>query len=299
MPAILKLDGLLSDADRAALNELVARPGTRIEDALKWVRDRGYDVGRAAVYAYVRRQRPDRPKMHRLSKLDKIIRPEDRPTVEAMCADPATTVADLYAFVQSKKYPISRVACWRHLRTWRHELEDIRRSARFARSLSRVAQDVGPAAFGAGAMLGFEQVVMEQVFQLREREQIAPADLTDWAATLERTIGVREQLETLRRGPGRAGRDTEGDGPDGGNKRGTGGKDPKNAKASKDAKGRPPDAPRVVNGVEIANCVRRILGVPLPGEPVPEPPRLPPPVKPEAPALPLRSAGEGRGEGGA
>src|SRR5689334_10844570 len=99
MPCILKLDRLLSDADRVALNDLVARPGTTIEDAHTWVRERGYEAGRSAVYAYVRRQRPDRPKMHRLSKLDKIVRPKDRARVDALCADPRSSVDDLHRLV--------------------------------------------------------------------------------------------------------------------------------------------------------------------------------------------------------
>src|SRR5438093_3505050 len=272
MPGHLKLDRLLSDADRARLNQLAVRPGTRTQDAFKWVRERGYDVGRHAVYSYLCRHRPDRPKKLRFSKLDKILKPEDRPLVEAMCSDPGTTGEGLHRFLKSKGYEISRIACARHLSVWRHELLDIRRSARFARALAQVAKDVGPSAFGGGAMLGFEQVVMEHVFDLRHREKVGPRDLTDWAAMLERAIGVREQLETFRRKSERAREKAAGD------------------KGGASERPRPDGRPHVVNGVEIANCVRRILGVPLPDDPFPQGPVLPL-LPPAPPALPHVSGG--------
>jgi hypothetical protein len=263
MPGHLKLDRLLSDAHREEFKRLAAHPGTRVEDAHKWVRERGYDVGRNAVYAWLRRQRPDRPRKYRPSKLERLVKPEDRPILEAMCSDPATTVAEVHAWTKQRGYEISRIACWRHLNGWREEMDEVRRCARFARSLAQIAKDLGTSAVSGGAVLGFEQVVLENVFQLRQRDELGARELTDWAEMLERSLGVREHIESIRLKAERA--------------------DRKALAAA--GKGADAEKPRIVNGVEIANCVRRILGVPLPGEPVPEGPMLPllPPAPPQLP----------------
>ena len=275
MPGHLKLDRVLSDADRAEFIQFCARPSTTVRTACEWVKARGYKVGNHCVYSYLRRLHPERRSMQRFTKLEKMLKPEHRPLVEATLLHPSTTVESLHELVKKLGYEISRVSVWRDVRRWRQELMDIRRCSRFARALCQVAQDVGPSGFSGGAMLGLEQVVLEQVFQLRNDEKVGARDLTDWAAMLERTISVREQLETLRRKSDRAGK-----------------KAAPTPAAPGGAAAAPADKPRVVNGVEIANCVRRILGVPLPGEPVPDAPMLPaPPVTPRPP-LPHASVPE-------
>jgi hypothetical protein len=134
-------------------------------------------------------------------------------------------------------------------------------------SLAEVAEDTPQAAMDRGSLLGLDQLILQQVFRLRKEEKVSAHELTNWVETLSRTLNFRKDvLAFVRREQRRTA-----DGPGG-------------------RKGEP--AP--FNGVEIANCVRRILGVPLPGEPVPE---FSPPASPAAPQLPLPSAGEGGGEG--
>src|SRR5688572_22150113 len=69
MPGHLKLDRLLSDADRAEFDQLIAHPGTTTARAHEWVRQRGYDVGHYSVYAYVCRYGPRKRKRQSFSKL--------------------------------------------------------------------------------------------------------------------------------------------------------------------------------------------------------------------------------------
>jgi hypothetical protein len=196
---MLKLDRLLSDPHRAEFNELVARPGTRIEDAFQWLTGRGYAVGRAAVAAYLRRQRPQHRAPHRFSRMEKLLKRKDMRQVEIMASDPSKTVDDVYLFVQSRGYPISRVVVWRFLHRWRDEVKEIQRCSRFARSLAEVAEDAGPSRFAAGATLGFEQVILEHVFELRKEEKLSAKELTEWAGTLERALTLRRQIEDFRK----------------------------------------------------------------------------------------------------
>ena len=196
---MLKLDRLLTDEHRAQLSELAAKPGTRVEDALAWLKERNYEVGRAAVGAFVRRQRPNHRAPHRFSRMEKLLKRKDMRQVEIMAADPSKTVDDVYLFVQSRGYPISRVVVWRFLHRWRDEVREIQRCSRFARSLAEVAEDAGPSRFAAGATLGFEQVILEHVFELRKQDKLSAKDLTEWAGTLERALTLRRQIEDFRK----------------------------------------------------------------------------------------------------
>jgi hypothetical protein len=45
----LKVDEILRDEDRPAYAELIRNPATRVKDALRWLRARGYRVGKHAV----------------------------------------------------------------------------------------------------------------------------------------------------------------------------------------------------------------------------------------------------------
>ena len=247
---MLKLDRLLSEDHRAEFDQLAARPGTTHKVARQWLLDRGYPAGRDAVSAYLRRAKGPKGDGQRLSKLDLVLKPEDRAEIDVLVGQPTTTARSIHAHLHGKGYPVSLATVNRHMRVWKRELLEMKKCARFAQNLARVAADVGPSGLHDGTLLGFEQVIMERVFDLRQREELGARELTEWAGMLEKAVSVRGHVADLARKASAAG-----------------------AAATKDGAGSPRP---VVNGVEIANCVRRILGVPLPGEPTPRPPALPP-----------------------
>lgn len=89
----------------------------------------------------------------------------------------------------------------------------------------------GSSALADAGQFRFEQLFLEQLFRMKKTDARAAKDWHELGKTLTALLGNRQQLETLK---------------------GAGG-------ASK----------KRIDGVAIADKVRRILGVPLPGEPVP------------------------------
>jgi hypothetical protein len=89
----------------------------------------------------------------------------------------------------------------------------------------------GASALADAGQFRFEQLFLEQLFRMKKTDARAAKEWHELGKTLAALLGNRQQLETLK---------------------GAGG-------ASK----------KRIDGVAIADKVRRILGVPLPGEPVP------------------------------
>ena len=259
----LKLDHLLPEPDREAFLAFVRHPATTVAAAHQWLMDRGVRIGRNAVYAFVRRERPPERVSERFHlKIDQLLRPADRAAYEKLLRQPRTTLRDIKTFFAERGYPaVGTVAIRSHRNRLRQRLRTLRTSAAFARDLAQVVTEYGPEAFRGGAVAGVDQQIMERVFQLQDLDEIDPKEFGEWAKSLTTFATLRTQLT-----PGAAG---------------TG------------ENGKPNQKP--LDGVALSDKVRRILGVPLPGEPTPG---LPPPPRPAGPA-PLSPVprGEGRGEG--
>jgi len=265
MSSPLKLDKLLRDEDRAEFDALAALPGTTRNAAWRWLRERGYDVSENAVRSYLRRARPGaKPKQFTL-RVDQLLRPEDRPRYEEMIADPGKTTKELHEHLRGRDYDVSYDAVQRHRERWRPLLLEVKSCAEFGVSLAEVAEDLPQAAMDRGALLGLDQLILQQVFRLRKEDKVSAPELSGWVDTLSRTLKFRRDVMAFAR---------------------------REQRRAEEGPGRPKEERPAFNGVEIANCVRRILGVPLPGEPVPELP-APPLTASPSPGTP----GEGRGEG--
>jgi hypothetical protein len=259
----LKLDQLLTDPDRAAFLALIARPGTTGKMATAWLRERGYDACLPTVYNYIQHYTPDRKRKRNPLKLDKLVSGKDKTVLDRLVADPGKTIDDIHQFLLGKGYDVSRVAVANYRRRWFEELTEVRRCARFAGALTEVAEAVSPETHARGSLVGVDQIVLQEIHKLRKKELITPKDLSDWSDSLDRALDIRKRLDAITR---------------------------RNAKAA--TKGQQGWAP-LSNGVEIANTVRRILGVPLPGEPVPDSPSAAPlVVEPDV----AREAREGRSD---
>ena len=194
-----------------------------------------------------RRKRDERAVRHFL--LDHVLKPEHRPAYEALMADPRKTNQELHAWLKEQGYKIGYQAVQRHRRHFELNLKDVRRNALVAHQFSDAARAVGgPAAFAEATQTRLEQLLLERLFSMKGDEQMGGREWAEFAKAIGAVLSNRRQSETMRAEfEKRARRAAEAVERAGGKK------------------GKP-----AFNGVEIANCVRRILGVPLPGEPVPE-----------------------------
>jgi hypothetical protein len=267
----LKLDQLLSDDDRAAFLALIARPGTTGKAATAWLRERGYDACLPTVYNYIQHYTPERKRKRTPLKLERLVRGRDKTILDEMVADPGKTIDDIHRWLRGRGYDASRVAVANYRNRWHEELTDVQRCARLATALAEVAQSVSPDAHSQGSLVGVDQIVLQEIHKLRKKELTTPKDLSELSDSLDRALDIRKRLDAITR---------------------------RNAKANEKTKGA--DHPRrPFDGVELSNAVRRIFGVPLPGEPTPGLPAsaLPPPTEPPAlpaPATPSPPAPEGR-----
>jgi len=192
-------------------------------------------------------------------KVDEALAPDDRTAYEALLLDPRQTCDSLTAWLHARGYKhISRGAVHRHRHNFEKDVLEIRKSAKIAGQFSALARAQGGAGGLADAsQFRLEQMFLERVFALNKEERLSGKEWGEFGKAMSTLLDTRRQYETLRtEWEEKARRAAEavqraGDAAGGG---GGGGR------------------PKVFNGVEIANAVRRILGVPLPGEPVPDGP---------------------------
>ena len=195
-----------------------------------------------------RRQRDERAVRHFL--LDHVLKPEDRPAYEAMMADPRQTNRMLHAWLQARGYRVGYQAVQRHRRHFELNLKDVRRNALVAHQFSDAARAVGgPTAFAEASQTRIEQLLLERLFTMTGDEKLSGREWAEFTKAIGHVLSNRRQSEAIRAEyEDRARKAAEA--------------------VEEQVGGRKGEA--AFNGVEIANCVRRILGVPLPGEPVPD-----------------------------
>jgi hypothetical protein len=195
---------------------------------------------------------PARPPRARASKLvrhfkvDHRLTPEDRAAYEAKLLDPRQTVNSLHAWLREKGYTgISRTAVHRHRRRFELDVKGIRRDAAVANQYAVIARAQGGAALAEAGQFRFEQMFLEELFRMKKSDHRTGKEWNELAAALGRLLSNRQLMEDQRSGsPGR--------GPDSRRRAGT----------------------RPTDGAALSDKVRRILGMPLPGEPIPGlPPR--------------------------
>ena len=215
-------------------------------------------------------------------KVDEALAPDDRTAYEALLLDPRQTCDSLTAWLHARGYKhISRGAVHRHRHNFEKDVLEIRKSAKIAGQFSALARAQGGAGGLADAsQFRLEQMFLERVFALNKEERLSGKEWGEFGKAMSTLLDTRRQYETLRtEWEEKARRAAEavqraGDAAGGG---GGGGR------------------PKVFNGVEIANAVRRILGVPLPGEPVPNGPSAPDRPSPGRTPAAQPTPGERRG----
>ena len=169
-------------------------------------------------------------------KIDHRLTPEDRAQYEALLLDPRSTVDSLLRWLHDKGYTdMSRAGVHRHRKQFELDVKSIRRDARVAGQFAALARFQGGAtALADAGQFRFEQVFLEQLFRMKKTDARAGKEWLELARAMAALLDNRRQVEEQR-------------------------------KSNQPA---PPKKP--LDGVAVADAVRRILGVPLPDEPVPE-----------------------------
>ena len=196
-----------------------------------------------------------------------ILSPDDRAAYLRYVRDPSSTVDSCLAWLLGRGYSIGRCAVYRHRRHLSKETAEVRRAAEFAHEfvqLSRAAGEDGTGkptlggAFVEATQTAFEQYLMEGVLEMnRQGKELSPRQWVELGKAVAAAVSARRQVESMR--------------------------DEFHDRAAKAEDARRPL--KRIDGVALSDKVRRILGMPLPGEPIPE---LPPPAgtAEESPAPP-------------
>jgi hypothetical protein len=184
-------------------------------------------------------------KVVRHFKVDHQLTPDDRAAYEAKLLDPRQTVNLLHAWLKEKGYTgISRTAVHRHRRRFELDVKGIRRDAAVANQFAVIARAQGGAALAEAGQFRFEQMFLEELFRMKKSDRRSAKEWVELGTALNKLLSNRQLMEDQRSGsPGR--------GPDSRRRAGT----------------------RPTDGVALSDKVRRILGMPLPGEPIPGLPR--------------------------
>ena len=192
--------------------------------------------------------------VHHFKVID-MLRPEDRKAYLEFIARPSTTVDGSVRWLADRGCVVGRDSVYRHRRHFLREAADVRRAAEFAHQfveLARGGDDAsGPAlagAFAEATQTAFEQFFMNGVLEMKKRgRELEPRQWAELSRAVGGAVAARRQVEAMRADFADRARQA--------------------AEAVEQAGG----TKKSFNGVAIANAVRRILGVPLPGEPYPPP----------------------------
>lgn len=181
-------------------------------------------------------------------KIDHQLTPEDRAQYEALLLDPRSTVDSLLKWLHDQGYKdMSRGGVQRHRKQFELDVKSIRRDARVAAQFSALARfQGGPTALADAGQFRFEQMFLEQLFRMKKTDERAGKEWLELARTMTALLGNRSQVEQQRLDWERRARE---------------------AAEAVDKAGRTGDWKQ--DGSKVADAVRRILGVPLPDEPVP------------------------------
>lgn len=196
-------------------------------------------------------------------KIERILTPEHLREYEVLMRDRRSTVRTLRQWILDRGYQVGHASVGRHRRRFDAEVQTVRRAAMFAERFADASKEGGLAALADATVARFQQVFIARLMKLDSDESpdgantaaFSPRDWHELAKAVESSVASRRSLEVLR---------NEFD---------------ERARRAAEAKGKA--TPRRLDGAAVSDKVRRILGIPLPGEPLPTPPTpaLPPPAE--------------------
>lgn len=194
-------------------------------------------------------------------KVEQILSPEHLKEYEALVRDPRMTIRKLHRWLLDRNYQIGHAAVGRHRRRFDKDVQAVRRTAMLAEHFSDASRGGGLAVLSDATVARFQQVLLERLMRIDSAEHpdgeksaaFSTRDWLDLARTINETVTSRRGLEVLR-----------GEFED---------------RARKAAEAVAKTGPKHLDGKAMSIKVRRILGVPLEGEPIPG---LPPRRRPGA-----------------
>ena len=198
---------------------------------------------------------PGYRKSVRRFKVEQILSPEDLKEYQALLKDPRTTVKKAHAWLTARGYRVGYAAVGRHRRRFDEDVVAVRKTAMLAEHFAEASRGGGMAALSDATVARFQQVLLDRLMKLDQADDpqsprsadFSPKEWLELARTIAASVATRRSLETLR-----AEYDDR----------------VRKAAEAVEKAGRTRDWKQ--DGPKVADAVRRILGVPLPDEPVPE-----------------------------
>jgi hypothetical protein len=197
-------------------------------------------------------------------KVESVLTREDLAAFEAYLRQPTTTQRGAIRWVRERGYSAERLghnAIIRYFGRFVQKLRLLRDTAEFAAILSRLAADTGAPPLPESAMLQFEMLLTQELFNLANHKKLEPEEWDRFSRVLSQAIGSRTKLDRTKI---------------------------LSDEAKRKAERLAPGKVRRIDGNALSDKVRRVLGMPLPGE-VSSPralPAPPPPVEPPASPAP-------------
>jgi hypothetical protein len=202
-------------------------------------------------------------------KVDNLLKEEDRDAYFALLRQPGTTCRKALHWLRARGYRVGPGAVKHHKRRFNEKLQQVKTSAEMSLVCAELVRQVGAHRMSDAAVLRFETLLTEALFKRGQGEALAKPEWEMLGRALTTAVLNRSRVETVRMADEAAKREA--------------GQDPRSNR-------------KRLDGVTISDKVRKILGVPLPGEPLPAlpPPALPPPVDAPPAEAPPPPAPEGR-----
>jgi hypothetical protein len=192
-------------------------------------------------------------------KVEQVLSPEHLREYDKLLRDPRMTVRKLHKWLTDQGYRIGHGAVARHRRVFDVDVQQVRKTAMLAEHFAEASRGGGAVNVLCDATVArFQQVLMERLMRLDNADEpgaersrdFSPKEWLELAKTISTSVAARRSIETLR------------------------GEFEDRARRAAEAVAKAAPKKRI-DGVAIADKVRRILGVPLPGEPLPEVPKTP------------------------
>ena len=185
-------------------------------------------------------------------KVEQVLSPEHLKEYQELLKDPRTTVKKAHAWLVERGYRVGYAAVGRHRRRFDEDVVSMRKTAMLAEHFAEASKAGGMSALSDATVARFQQVLLERLMRLDKAGEVGAENTRafssrDWlelGKTVNTAVSARRVLETLRL-------EFE---------------DRARKAAEAVAKAAPKDR---LDGVALSDKVRRILGVPLPGEPTP------------------------------
>jgi hypothetical protein len=185
-------------------------------------------------------------------KVEQILSPEHLKDYEKLLRDPRMTVRKLHRWLIDQGYRIGHGAVARHRRRFDADVQAVRKTAMLAEHFAEASKGGGLAVLSDATVARFQQVLLERLMRIDKADEpgaersrdFSPKEWLELAKTVSESVSARRSLDTLRA------------------------EFEDRAKRAAEAVERV-TSKRRWDGTAISDKVRRILGVPLPGEPVP------------------------------